>query len=106
MSNYFILSDSKMGTSLKLFPVETRQEIFKHLPIQSLFSCALTDRQLCREIMPLLWRDPLENAGILKLRRIANTYAGCLPHDKIEYLRNEGISVSETLSTFEYPAFL
>src|SRR4051794_36333053 len=100
--------DSKMDIPpLKFLPVETRQEIFQNLPVESLLNCALVDRQLCHEIIPLLWKDPLLDVRISRNRRVVETYVRCLSNSKRQYLRKVGIRKApvSTNPTFDYPTF-
>ena len=92
---------------LKSLPVETRQQVFQNLTIKSLFNCVLVDRHLCREAMPLLWRNPLVY-GSSASRQAVNTYIECLLFEKQNYLINEGIPNVPVSATpfFEYPVFL
>ncbi|CAG8575264.1 9288_t:CDS:2 [Ambispora leptoticha] len=43
----------------QLLPTEIRPGIFKNLNRASLFNCLLVDRQWCRDIVPILWEEPL-----------------------------------------------
>src|SRR2546421_702086 len=88
---------------LKRLPVEIRHQVLNHLPnVPTLWSCALVDRQLCREVMPLLWKDPLVGHWST-LRNVVGTYIPCLPR---QVLRKCGVAKSIIVPTFDYPSFL
>src|SRR5256885_13698549 len=90
---------------LKTLPFEVRQRIFKN--VHRLFASALVDRQLCRELMPLLWKEVLQYDGPQNIE-VVNTFIKCLPYDKRAILRKEGIDKApvSTNPTFNYPSFM
>src|SRR5438874_874185 len=79
-----------------------------YLPMRSLLDFALTDRQVCCEIMPIFWKYPLLGNKPSRLRRVINTYIVCLSYKKLESLREMGITNLQDMITtsFNYPAFL
>src|SRR5579863_8896179 len=100
---------------LKLVLFKICQEIFQNLPISLLFNCVLVDWQLCSEIIPLLWKEPLDLLSPTKIwnysriinthTQVVNSYIKCLSPDKRIYLIMERImkiSASET-PLFDYP---
>src|SRR2546423_2140066 len=93
---------------LKSISSEILQEIFQYLLPGSLFNCALVDRQLCREIIPLLWKDPLFQDYPECNSLVVNTFIGCLSYDQRTNLRNQGIKGAPVTSkpTFVYATFV
>ncbi|KAF0467840.1 f-box domain-containing protein [Gigaspora margarita] len=53
-------------------PNECLSEIFNNLNkgYKILFSCLLVNRQWCRNVVPILWNEPLSHTGDRRLTRI------------------------------------
>ncbi|CAG8558774.1 8122_t:CDS:2 [Ambispora leptoticha] len=102
-------------------PPEIRQEIFKNLNQGSLYNCLRTNRQLCREIVPILWAEPFRITPKITRRiyfnstvnyeqsqKIISIYLGCFTRETWSLLRANGISRPRTTRSpiFDYATFI
>ncbi|CAG8537368.1 2470_t:CDS:1 [Funneliformis caledonium] len=93
-----------------IFPI-----VFKFLrqDRNTLFSCTLVNRTICRLAIPLLWKNPfmsndsLEEINQYKSALLIRTYLACLTEDERRYLTKKGVEIRKfPKPLFDYACFL
>ncbi|CAG8464926.1 11141_t:CDS:2 [Ambispora gerdemannii] len=101
------MASTKKNSSSPILATEILQEIFKYIrDLQTLFSCLLVNRQWCRTVIPILWRDPFEKGPS---PTIIQLYVRSLPESARCRLKEAGINqISDCIGStiFEYPSLL
>src|SRR5690348_8696192 len=68
----------------------------------SLFSCALVNRQWCKMVVPILWKDPMKNNFNEQLLDIIKH---SLPYKSKKFLLSQGIDITANLQLRKKPLF-
>ncbi|CAI2165383.1 4087_t:CDS:1 [Funneliformis geosporum] len=93
-----------------IFPIVLR---FLRQDRNTLFSCILVNRTICRLAIPLLWKNPftsndsLEEINQYQSALLIRTYLACLTEDERRYLTNKGVEIRNfPKPLFDYACFL
>ncbi|CAG8619715.1 8331_t:CDS:2 [Ambispora leptoticha] len=101
------MASTKKDLSSPILFIEILQEIFEHFrDLQTLFSCLLVNRQWCRAVIPMLWRDPFVKGPSPKIIQL---YMRSLPESARCRLMEAGIRQISDLTgppTFAYHSIL
>ncbi|CAG8456402.1 11844_t:CDS:1 [Acaulospora morrowiae] len=95
-------------------PPEVLQETFKYLSgngeyrVKDLFSCALTNREWCNSVIPILWNQPFSYYKQSQLNSVIITFMASLDAPTKNQLKKNGIKEPSLMSTpaFDYPSFM
>ncbi|CAG8611313.1 2581_t:CDS:2, partial [Ambispora leptoticha] len=92
---------------MQTLPIELRQKIFRQLNKHSQFNCLLINRQLCREVVSILWEAPLSIRNV-KGAKVINAYIKNFSNETWRYLLANGISKKSITGppAFNYASFL
>ncbi|CAG8534949.1 15976_t:CDS:1 [Dentiscutata heterogama] len=107
--------------SINLLSTEILKEIFENIisdsrscnSVSNLRPCISVSRYWCKTAVPILWRVPIlpgEYSPEKTIKLLSRSYLLCLPKDKKEYIKSEGIyfppAPRKKPPLFDYPAFL
>ncbi|CAG8456584.1 1613_t:CDS:1 [Acaulospora colombiana] len=75
---------------------------------QSLRSCLLINRHWCRNIVPILWRDPFRSIPLVSSIHLINSYLQCCSNKELDEILSGSSDFirSSNVPCFDYPQYL